>query len=87
MRSCPSSRLALLSFNGKPKTNGQEINSQRNDGANQPVNREGNGEIGQDVQGSKPGVQSEVEGQNGTKRTARRHSISAKRIWWQRRPK
>lgn len=46
-------------------TNGkQEINQRGSIGSNRPVNPEGNDQIGQNVQGSEPGVQGEVESEN-----------------------
>jgi hypothetical protein len=41
--------------------NGQEINQRGSIGENQPIDRKGNGKIGQDIQGSEPGVQGENE--------------------------
>lgn len=45
--------------------NGQEIDSNGSNGTDQAVNPEGNDQVGQNIQGSEPGVQGEVEGENG----------------------
>jgi len=44
--------------------NGQEIDSKGSNGLDRPVNPEGNDQIGENLQGSEPGVQGENEGEN-----------------------
>lgn len=59
----PTENELIELFLPENNDNGQEIDSKGSDGINRPVNPEGNGEIGQNLQGSEPGVQGEVEGE------------------------
>lgn len=47
--------------------NGQEIDSKGSNGINRPVNPEGNGSVGENLQGSEQGIQGKVEGEVGKK--------------------
>jgi len=54
-------------LNDNSEENGQKINQRGNISDDRPVNPERNVEIGQNVQGSEPGVQTQASRENGTK--------------------